>query len=138
MPEAEAIQLAKDELASIGLLDPALVSGGARVRVPRAYPVYDGGYEDAVAQIRDYLAGFSNLQTCGRNGLHRYNNQDHSMWTAILAALNVADGASYDVWSVNAEEVYLEETVAAEARMDDALSEQAQLLARSRAAAAVS
>jgi protoporphyrinogen oxidase len=138
MPEAEAIQLAKDELASIGLLDPALVSGGARVRVPRAYPVYDGGYEDAVAQIRDYLTGFTNLQTCGRNGLHRYNNQDHSMWTAILAALNVADGASYDVWSVNAEEVYLEETVAAEARMDDALSEQAQLLARSRAAAAVS
>jgi hypothetical protein len=59
------------------------------------------------------------------------------MWTAILAALNVADGASYDVWSVNAEEVYLEETVAAEARMDDALSEQAQLAARPRAAATV-
>jgi protoporphyrinogen oxidase len=137
MSEAEVVQLAVDELASVGLLDPALVSGGVRVRVPRAYPVYDGGYESAVARIRDYLTGFSNLQTCGRNGLHRYNNQDHSMWTAILAALNVADDASYDVWSVNAEEVYLEETVAAEARMDDALSEQAQLAARSRATAVV-
>ena len=138
MPEAEAVQLAIDELASVGLLDPSLVSGGVRVRVPRAYPVYDSGYEDAVAQIRDYFAGFSNLQTCGRNGLHRYNNQDHSMWTAILAAVNVADGARHDVWSVNAEEVYLEEMVAAEARMDDALSEQAQLHARSPATAVVS
>ena len=137
MPEAEAVQLAIDELASVGLLDPALVSGGVRVRVPRAYPVYDSGYENAVAQIRDYLRGFSNLQTCGRNGLHRYNNQDHSMWTALLAALNVADGASYDVWSVNVEEVYLEESVAAEARMDEVLSEQAQRLARSRAAEVV-
>jgi protoporphyrinogen oxidase len=137
MPEAEVVQLAIDELAQVGLLDPTLVSGGVRVRVPRAYPVYDRGYEDAVARIRAYLAQFSNLQTCGRNGLHRYNNQDHSMWTAILAALNVADDASYDVWSVNAEEVYLEETVAAEARMDDALGEQAQLAARSRAAAVV-
>ena len=138
MPEQEAVQLAINELASVGLLDPASVSGGVRVRVPRAYPVYDRSYEEAVARIRGYLAGFSNLQTCGRNGLHRYNNQDHSMWTAILAALNVADGAAYDVWSVNTEEVYLEETVAAEARIDDALREQAQVLARSRAAAVVS
>ena len=137
MPEAEAVRLAIDELAKVGLLDPILVSGGVRVRVPRAYPVYDRGYEDAVARIRDYLDQFSNLQTCGRNGLHRYNNQDHSMWTAILAALNVADDASYDVWSVNAEEVYLEETVAAEARMDEALGEQAHLVARSQAAEVV-
>jgi protoporphyrinogen oxidase len=138
MRESEAVRLAVDELAKIGLLDPASVSGGVRVRVPRAYPVYDRGYEEAVARIRGYLAEFSNLQTCGRNGLHRYNNQDHSMWTAILAALNIADGAGYDVWSVNTEEVYLEETVAAEARIDDALREQAQVLARSRAAAVVS
>jgi protoporphyrinogen oxidase len=137
MSEREAVQLAIDELASIGLLDPAFVSGGVRVRVPRAYPVYDRGYEEAVALIRGYLSGFSNLQTCGRNGLHRYNNQDHSMWTAILAALNVADGAAYDVWSVNTEAVYLEETVAAEAGIDEDLREQAQVLARSRAAAVV-
>jgi protoporphyrinogen oxidase len=134
LAEADAVQLAIDELASIGLLDPALVSGGVRVRVPRAYPVYDRGYEDAVGRIRQYLEGFPNLETCGRNGLHRYNNQDHSMWTAMLAALNVADGASYDVWSVNAEEVYLEETVAAEAGIDDALTEQAKLVTRSRTA----
>jgi protoporphyrinogen oxidase len=138
MHEDEAVELATRELGAVGLLDPGLVSGGARVRVPRAYPIYDGGYEDAVALIRAYLASFSNLHTCGRNGLHRYNNQDHSMWTAILAALNVADGAFYDVWSVNTEEVYLEETVAAEARMDEVLSDQARLVARSRAAAVIS
>ena len=57
----------------------------------------------------EYLEGFTNLQTCGRNGLHRYNNQDHSRWTAILATLNVLDGAAHDVWSVNAEADYHEE-----------------------------
>jgi len=71
--------------------------------------MYDANYEAAVDTIREYLAGFENLETCGRNGLHRYNNQDHSMWTAVLAALNLADDAHHDVWSVNAEEVYLEE-----------------------------
>jgi hypothetical protein len=59
--------------------------------------------------IRTYLEGFSNLQTCGRNGLHRYNNQDHSMWTAMLATLNLMEGTFYDVWSVNTEAEYLEE-----------------------------
>jgi hypothetical protein len=79
------------------------------VRVPKAYPMYDGAYQGAVATVRDHLAGYTNLQTCGRNGLHRYNNQDHSMWTAILAALNIADGAGHDVWAVNTEASYLEE-----------------------------
>jgi protoporphyrinogen oxidase len=96
-------------MASIGLIDPTRVVDGVKVRVPKAYPMYDRHYEAAVETIRGHLAGFDNLQTCGRNGLHRYNNQDHSMWTAVLAALNLADAADYDVWSVNAEEVYLEE-----------------------------
>jgi protoporphyrinogen oxidase len=109
MSDEEAVALATAEMASIGLIDPARVVDGVKVRVPKAYPMYDRHYEAAVETIRGYLAGFDNLQTCGRNGLHRYNNQDHSMWTAVLAALNLADAAEYDVWSVNAEEVYLEE-----------------------------
>ena len=90
--EAEAIALATEELARIGLVDPAKVVGGASVHVPRAYPMYDGDYRDAVLTLKGYLAGFENLKTFGRNGLHRYNNQDHSMWTAVLATLNLVDG----------------------------------------------
>jgi protoporphyrinogen oxidase len=109
MPEAEMVELAKAELARIGLIDRAQVVGGVKVRVPQAYPVYDPGYVEATATIRSYLEQFPNLQTCGRNGLHRYNNQDHSMWTAVLATLNLVDGASHDVWSVNVDADYLEE-----------------------------
>ena len=109
MTDSEAVELAKDELARIGLIDPSRVFDGVKVRVPKAYPMYDANYEEAVAVIREYLGSFENLQTCGRNGLHRYNNQDHSMWTAILAALNLIEGPSHDVWSVNTEEEYLEE-----------------------------
>ena len=59
--------------------------------------------------IRTYLGQFVNLQTCGRNGLHRYNNQDHSMWTAILGMVNLLDGAHHDLWSVNVDAENLEE-----------------------------
>jgi protoporphyrinogen oxidase len=109
MPDDEAVAMATEEMARIGLVDPDTVFDGVKVRVPKAYPMYDRAYESAVSVIKDYLGTFENLQTCGRNGLHRYNNQDHSMWTAILAALNLVDGADHDVWSVNTEEVYLEE-----------------------------
>ena len=71
--------------------------------------MYDSGYREAVAEIRGYLEHFENLRTFGRNGLHRYNNQDHSMWTAVLATLNLVDGASHDVWSVNTRGEYLEQ-----------------------------
>jgi protoporphyrinogen oxidase len=118
MPHTEAVELAKNELAQIGLIDPARVFDGVKVRVPKAYPMYDSNYEEAVGVIREYLAAFDNLQTCGRNGLHRYNNQDHSMWTAILAALNLIDGASHDIWSVNVEEEYLEEGEIVDALLD--------------------
>jgi protoporphyrinogen oxidase len=109
MSDQDAVAMATEEMARIGLVDPDRVFDGVKVRVPKAYPMYDSNYESAVATIKEYLAGFENLETCGRNGLHRYNNQDHSMWTAILASLNLVDGADHDVWSVNAEEVYLEE-----------------------------
>jgi protoporphyrinogen oxidase len=118
MSDEEAIELAKTELARIGLIDPDQVVDGVKVLVPRAYPMYDSGYEAAVATIRAYLEGFANLQTCGRNGLHRYNNQDHSMWTAILATLNVVDGANHDVWGVNTEAEYLEEGHVVEALLE--------------------
>ena len=123
LPDNQAVELAKSELAAIGLIDPDKVTDGAKVLVPKAYPMYDGRYEEAVAVIRPYLAGFSNLQTCGRNGLHRYNNQDHSMWTAIMAVLNLVDGADYDVWSVNTEASYHEEGEAIESLLEfDAVS----------------
>ena len=109
MGPEEAIELAKSELASIGLIDPSRVIGGTKVNVPKAYPMYDREYADAVAVIRAHLAGLENLQTFGRNGLHRYNNQDHSMWTGALAALNVLEGTDYDVWSVNTDQAYHEE-----------------------------
>ena len=118
MPDHEAVAMATQEMAHIGLVDPDQVFDGVKVRVPKAYPIYDRAYEPALEVIKDYLAGFENLQTCGRNGLHRYNNQDHSMWTAILAALNLVDDAGYDVWSVNAEEIYLEEGDAVDELLD--------------------
>ena len=118
MPDEQAVELAKAELARIGLIDPSKVVDGVKVLVPKAYPMYDAAYEEAVETIREYLERFENLQTCGRNGLHRYNNQDHSMWTAILAALNIVDGASHDVWSVNTEADYLEEGELVEALLE--------------------
>ena len=114
MPDSEAVAVATADLEAIGLLDPAQVINGVKVRVPKAYPMYDSGYREAVAEIRGYLDHFENLRTFGRNGLHRYNNQDHSMWTAMLATLNQIEGASHDVWSVNTKAEYLEEGPLAE------------------------
>jgi protoporphyrinogen oxidase/predicted dehydrogenase len=118
MTDEQAVELATQELARIGLIDPSKVIDGVKVLVPRAYPMYDAHFEEAVATIRAYLGTFQNLQTCGRNGLHRYNNQDHSMWTAMLAALNIIDGADHDVWSVNTEAEYLEEGELVEALLE--------------------
>jgi hypothetical protein len=118
MSDEQAVKLATQELARIGLIDPSKVVDGVKVLVPRAYPMYDSRFEEAVDALAAYLAGFDNLQTCGRNGLHRYNNQDHSMWTAILAALNIVDGAGHDVWGVNTEAEYLEEGELVEALLE--------------------
>jgi protoporphyrinogen oxidase len=118
MSDDQAVELAKAELGRIGLIDPSRVTDGVKVLVPKAYPMYDAAYEEAVDTIRAYLQRFKNLQTCGRNGLHRYNNQDHSMWTAILATLNIIDGAQHDVWSVNTEADYLEEGELVEALLE--------------------
>ena len=108
MADKDLIDLGRREMALIGLLDPTKVVDGTVVRMPKAYPVYDEGYEAALTVVRDYLVGFSNLQVAGRNGMHKYNNQDHSMVTAMLAAQNL-QGDHRDVWAVNADEEYHEE-----------------------------
>jgi protoporphyrinogen oxidase len=106
-PDAEWIALAIRECSALGLVNAEEITDGVVIRVPKAYPVYDAAYGDAVAEIRCYLEGLPNLQTIGRNGQHRYNNQDHSMVTGAHAARNVA-GASLPVWDVNVDAAYHE------------------------------
>jgi protoporphyrinogen oxidase len=108
MDDAALLELGARECETLGLLRREEVSGGTVIRMPRAYPVYDDGYRAAMPVLRGYLAGFENLHVVGRNGQHRYNNQDHSMLAGMLAARNVA-GESHDVWAVNVETDYHEE-----------------------------
>jgi protoporphyrinogen oxidase len=102
------IRRGADELGRLGLIDPAKVEGGYVVRMPKAYPYYDVDYAANVDRIRAWLADHAgNVFPVGRNGMHRYNNQDHSMYTAMLTVENLF-GANHDVWSVNVEEEYHE------------------------------
>lgn len=107
--DAALVDLAAGELERLGLADRAAIEGGHVVRVPRAYPIYDRDYAERVAAIRGWLEGLDNLQQVGRNGLHRYNNSDHSMLTAIRAVENLCDAKRHDIWSVNADGAYLED-----------------------------
>lgn len=109
MSAEDLIDLASTEVVNLGLVeDRDRIQDGVVIRQPKAYPVYDEEYRRHVEVIRDYLSTFENLQTVGRNGMHRYNNQDHSMLTGILAAKNVL-GESHDLWNVNTERSYYEE-----------------------------
>jgi protoporphyrinogen oxidase len=108
------IELAREELASLGLVAADRVATGHVVRVPKAYPIYDAEYERRVDRIRAWLDGIPNLQQVGRNGLHRYNNSDHSMLTAMRAVENLCDDSGHDVWAVNADSVYHERAEADE------------------------
>ena len=76
--------------------------------MPKAYPIYDGAYRAHLDVIRDYIDRIPNLHTVGRNGMHKYNNQDHSMLTAMMAVWNM-QGASHDIWAVNTDYEYHEE-----------------------------
>jgi len=109
MPDADLVALATRELEQLGLASRAEVEAGCVFRVPHAYPVYDSTYREALAQIRHFVDRLENLQTIGRNGLHRYNNQDHAMLTGLLAVRNLVDGARHDLWAVNTDQQYLEE-----------------------------
>src|SRR6266540_1706905 len=108
--DADLIALAKAEVAKIGLVSLDDVVGGCVVRQPKAYPVYDDGYRDNVAMIRrDLEHSYPTLHLVGRNGMHKYNNQDHAMMTAMLTARNILAGTRlYDVWAVNEDAEYHE------------------------------
>jgi protoporphyrinogen oxidase len=108
MADKDLIALGTRELEAIGLATHQKVEGGAIVRAPKAYPVYDESYEAALAVVRPYLDTFQNLLTVGRNGTHTYNNQDHSMVTAMLAVRNML-GAKHDLWNLDGKDEYLEE-----------------------------
>lgn len=111
LSDAELIELAKEDLRLTGLASPSQVEDGFVYREVKAYPVYNSEYCERLAMIRGYLSQFANLQLIGRNGLHKYNNQDHSMLCAKLAVENLF-GASHEIWDVNNDDVYQEEILA--------------------------
>src|SRR6476620_8690443 len=108
--DADLIALAKKEIAQIGLIDAEDVIDACVVRQPKAYPVYDDAYRDNVAMIRlDFESTYPTLHLVGRNGMHKYNNQDHAMMTAMLTARNILAGERlHDVWDVNEDAEYHE------------------------------
>jgi protoporphyrinogen oxidase len=114
MEDDALVELAAAELEQLRLAEKSKVERGYAIRVPKAYPIYDADYAERVRVIRRWLDTIENLQQVGRNGLHRYNNSDHSMLTAMRAVENAIHGAQHDIWAVNAESVYHETDVADE------------------------
>jgi protoporphyrinogen oxidase len=109
MNNQDLIKLASQEIVNLGLVDDIKkVVDGTVIRQKKAYPVYDDEYQQHLQVIQNYVDSFENLQSVGRNGMHRYNNQDHSMLSAILAAENIM-GANHNLWKVNTERSYHEE-----------------------------
>lgn len=111
LPDAEMIALASAELAKLGMIDAADVADGTVIRMEKTYPAYFGSYS-RFDEIRDYVDRFENLFLVGRNGMHKYNNQDHSMLTAMIAVDNIAAGITEkgNLWAVNTEMEYHEES----------------------------
>jgi protoporphyrinogen oxidase len=107
-PDAQLIAMGISECVKLGLIKADEVTDATVVRAEKAYPVYDHDYQKLLNIVRDYLGHFENFQTIGRNGQHRYNNQDHSMLTGLYAARNIM-GEKHDIWSVNTEQSYHEE-----------------------------
>jgi protoporphyrinogen oxidase len=108
--DEDLIEQAKREIDFLGLVDPDKVEMGHVVRVPKAYPTYDHGYAERVDILRRWIEStVPNVHPVGRNGMHRYNNQDHSMYTAMLTVENILGRGPHDIWSVNVEEEYHEE-----------------------------
>lgn len=111
MDDAGLIKLASREVIDLKLVDKLeSIQDGTVIRQHKAYPVYDGEYRKHLQVIQEYIETFTNLQTVGRNGMHRYNNQDHSMLTAMLAVKNLL-GEQHDLWNVNTERSYHEEFI---------------------------
>ena len=110
MDDENLISLATEELESLSLIKKNSSLEGYVVRMPKAYPVYDLNYSDNISIIEDWLSSeHSNIYPIGRNGMHRYNNQDHSMMTAVKSIRNIVLGETNDIWKINVEEDYLEE-----------------------------
>ena len=109
MDDADLVNLGKRELERIGLASNSDVESGCVFRVPKSYPVYDSDYRESLPILRRFVASLNNFQTIGRNGLHRYNNQDHAMLTGMLAVRNFVLGERNDLWSVNTDQEYHEE-----------------------------
>ncbi len=107
--DSDLLALASRELESLGLARIGDVIDGSVVRVAKAYPIYDATYADHLAQVRACIDPIPNLHTVGRNGMHKYNNQDHSMYTAMLTIENMRGVAHHDVWAVNTDFEYHEE-----------------------------
>jgi protoporphyrinogen oxidase len=120
MADEDLVAMATQELQQLGLAKAEKVTMGFVVRVHKAYPMYDAEYGERVEAIRSWLEQVPNLVQVGRNGLHRYNNSDHSMLTAMRAVENIVQGTNHDIWAVNAESVYHEEDVAPEQPYRDA------------------
>ena len=115
MEDSALIEQARNEVVQLGICSAGDVFDGVVVREQKAYPVYDDSYQVRVEVIRKYLeANLTNLHLIGRNGMHKYNNQDHSMVTALLVARNIATGSGLDPWKVNADAVYHEDIRAGE------------------------
>jgi protoporphyrinogen oxidase len=110
MPDEKLIALAKQELSRIGIIEAEAVIDATVLRMEKTYPAYFGTY-DRFSEIREYVDHYENLFLVGRNGMHRYNNQDHSMLTAMMAVDNIIAGRTgkRELWEVNTEGEYHEE-----------------------------
>ncbi len=106
--DADLIAMAARELEQLGLALASLLRDGTVIRMPKAYPIYDAAYRGHLDAVRSGIDPIVNLHTVGRNGMHKYNNQDHSMLTAMMAVWNM-QGASHDIWEVNTDFEYHEE-----------------------------
>jgi len=122
MTDKELVELGKKEIDMLGLAQSKDVEDGTVLRIQKAYPVYDATYLESLRIIRQFLGGLENLQLVGRNGMHKYNNQDHSMLTAMLAVKNIM-GGQFDLWQVNAEQEYHEEVSSRETEKIGGLAE---------------
>jgi len=108
-PDEELVELGRREVEILEIAKAEDVIDGVVFRVENTYPVYDSDYKEVLGTVREYLESLENFQTIGRNGLHRYNNQDHAMLTGMLAVRNIILGEQNNLWVVNAEQEYHEE-----------------------------
>ena len=109
LSEEELVRQAKGELSTIGIVDADQVMDQVVIRMPKAYPAYFGSYAE-LPQVIDHLNEIPNLYLVGRNGMHKYNNQDHSMLAAMTAVENIKAGRvdKSNIWAINTEEEYHE------------------------------